>query len=57
MLETGKLADKFFERVYSLYKAPETIILDKGMQFIFIFWTILSKRLKIVLKPLTAFNL
>ena len=57
MLEIGKFANRFFKKVYSLYKTLKTIVSDKGMQFIFIFQIILSKRLKIVLKPLTAFNL
>ena len=56
-LKTGELADRFFERVYNLYKAPKIIILDKNMQFISTFWTILSKKLKIILKPLTAYYL
>ena len=56
-LATEKLANRFLKKVYSLYKALKTIISDKGMQFISTFWTILSKKLKIVLKPLIAFNL
>jgi len=36
-LEIGKFADRFLKRVYSLYRALKTIILDKGMQFVFIF--------------------
>ena len=33
-LEIGELANRFFEKVYNLYKALKTIVLNKGMQFI-----------------------
>ena len=36
-LKIGELANRFFEKVYSLYKTLETIILNKSTQFIFIF--------------------
>ena len=57
ILELGELADWFVKRVYSLYGAPETIVLDKNTQFVLTFWRTLSKRLGIILKPLIAFNL
>jgi len=57
ILKLGKLANWFVKKVYSLYRAPEIIVLNKSTQFILIFWKILSKRLGIILKPLTAFNL
>ena len=37
ILELGELADRFVKRVYSLYGAPETIVLDKGIQFVLTF--------------------
>ena len=57
ILKLSKLANWFIKKVYSLYKALETIILNKGTQFILTFWKTLSKKLGIILKPLTAFNL
>jgi hypothetical protein len=36
-LTAAELADAFIKRVYSLYDAPETIISDRGTQFIFEF--------------------
>ena len=57
ILKLGELADQFVKKIYSLYKAPEIIVLNKGIQFVLTFWKILSKRLGIILKPLIAFNL
>ena len=31
ILELGELANWFIEKVYSLYRAPETIVLNKGI--------------------------
>jgi transposase InsO family protein len=54
-LTAAELADAFIRRVYSLYGAPETIISDRGTQFISKFWIKLSSRLSIVLRHSFAY--
>jgi hypothetical protein len=56
-LEAEELTDRFVEKVYSLHGLPETIVSDRGMQFVSSFWRALSTRLVITLKPLSAFHL
>jgi transposase InsO family protein len=55
-LTAAELADAFVRRVYSLHGAPETIISDRGTQFISKFWTKLSSRFSIVLKHSSAYH-
>lgn len=55
-LEADELADRFIERVYSLHGTPETIVSDRGTQFVSTFWRALSARLGVVLKPSSAFH-
>jgi transposase InsO family protein len=54
-LTAAELADAFVRRVYSLHGAPETIISDRGTQFISKFWIKLSSRIFIVLKHSFAY--
>jgi transposase InsO family protein len=56
-LTAAELANAFIKRVYSLHGAPETIISDRGTQFISEFWTKLFSRLSIVLKHSFAYYL
>jgi hypothetical protein len=55
-LEAEELADRFIERVYSLHGVPETIISDRGTQFVSAFWRALSARLGVALRPSSAFH-
>jgi hypothetical protein len=55
-LEAEELADRFIERVYSLHGLPETIISDRGSQFISTLWRALSARLAVTLRPSSAFH-
>jgi hypothetical protein len=55
-LTAEELADAFVTRVYSLHGAPETIISDRGTQFISEFWKELSERLSITLKHSSAYH-
>jgi hypothetical protein len=55
-LTAAELANAFVKRVYSFYDAPETIISDRGTQFISKFWTKLFSRFSIVLKHLFAYH-
>jgi len=55
-LEADELADKFIERVYSLHGVPETIVSDRGTQFVSGFWRALSARLGVTLRPSSAFH-
>jgi len=55
-LEAEELADRFIERVYSLHGSPETIVSDRGTQFVSAFWRALSARLGITLRPSSAFH-
>ena len=56
-LEVDELANRFIDRVYSLYGVPETIVSDRGTQFVSMFWRALSSRLGITLRPLLVFHL
>lgn len=55
-LGAEELADRFFERVYSLHGAPSTMVSDRGSQFVSTFWRALSQRLGIELRPSSAFH-
>ena len=53
-LETEELVEAFISRVWSLHGTPETIISDRGTQFVSGIWRQLSKRLGTTLKPSSA---
>lgn len=55
-LTVEELADQFVARVYALHGTPDTIISDRGTQFVSEFWRELSARLSITLKPSSAFH-
>ena len=55
-LGTEELAERFIERVYSLHGLPETIISDRGTQFVTTLWRVLLARLAVTLKPSLAFH-
>jgi transposase InsO family protein len=55
-LKTEELVDRFVERIYSLHGLPDTIVSDRGSQFVSVLWGTLSKRLGITLKPSSAYH-
>lgn len=55
-LSAEELADAFVSRIYSLHGCPETIISDRGSNFISEFWRQLSSRLGIILNPSSAYH-
>lgn len=55
-LEADELMDAFLHRVYSLHGCPETIVSDRGSQFVSAFWRALSARLGITLRPSSAYH-
>jgi transposase InsO family protein len=55
-LTAEELADRFIARVYSLHGCPETIVSDRGTQFVSAFWRTLSARLGITLRPSSAYH-
>lgn len=55
-LSAEELADRFIERVYSLHGLPETIVSDRGTQFVSALWRALSARLAVRLRPSSAFH-
>ena len=55
-LRTEELADVFIDRIYSLHGAPDSIVSDRGTQFVSTFWGRLCARLKTKLTPSTAFH-
>ena len=55
-LGAEELAERFIERVYSLHGLPETIVSDRGTQFVSTLWRALSARLAVTLKPSSAFH-
>jgi hypothetical protein len=54
-LTAAELADAFVARIYALHGAPDTIISDRGTQFISEFWKKLSARFSITLKHSSAY--
>jgi transposase InsO family protein len=55
-LTAAELADAFVARIYAFYGAPDTIISDRGTQFISEFWRKLSARLSIILRHSSAYH-
>jgi hypothetical protein len=55
-LGAEELANAFVARIYSIHGAPETIISDRGSQFVSEFWRELSARLNITLKRSSAYH-
>ena len=55
-LDATELADRFIDRVYSLHGIPDTIVSDRGSQFVSEFWKTLSSRLGIALRPSSAYH-
>jgi transposase InsO family protein len=55
-LTTPELVTTFVNRIYSLHGCPDTIVSDRGTQFVSQFWRQLSERLGIALRPLSAFH-
>lgn len=55
-MEAEELADRFVKKVYTLHRCPETIVSDRGTQFVSTFWRALSTRLGVALKPSSAFH-
>jgi hypothetical protein len=55
-LEAEELADRFIERVYCLHGLPDTIISDRGTQFVSALWRALSARLGITLRHSSAYH-
>jgi hypothetical protein len=54
-LTAAELANAFVARIYAFYGAPNTIISDRGTQFISGFWRKLSARFSIILKHSSAY--
>jgi hypothetical protein len=46
----------FLQNVWKLHGLPETIVSDRGPQFVLEFWRILTRLLKITALLLTAFH-
>ena len=55
-LTAEELAEAFVSRVYTLHGSPDSVISDRGTQFISEFWTQLSDRLGIALKHSSSFH-
>ena len=55
-LTAEELADAFLARVYCLHGCPDTIISDRGTQFVSQFWKQLSTRLGVTLRPSSAYH-
>jgi hypothetical protein len=55
-LTAAELVNAFVARIYAFYGAPDTIIFDRGIQFISEFWRKLSARLSIILKHSSAYH-
>jgi transposase InsO family protein len=55
-LTTAELADAFVARIYALHETPNTIISDRGTQFISEFWKKLFARFSIILKHSSAYH-
>ena len=51
-----ELAERFLERIYTLHGCPDTVVSDRGTQFVSTFWRTLSKRLGVTLRPSSAWH-
>ena len=54
-MNTDKMAYQFIARIYCLYGLPDTIVLDRGSQFVLAFWKALSTTLGTTLKPSSGY--
>lgn len=55
-LTTEELVEKFIDRIYTLHGLPDTIVSDRGVQFVSTFWKQLSDRLGVTLKLSTPYH-
>jgi len=55
-LTTHELANVFVNQVYKYHGTPETIVLERGTQFVSNFWRRLYARLQITLHPSSAYH-
>jgi transposase InsO family protein len=55
-LSTEDLITAFIARIYALHGCPDTIVSDRGSQFVSELWRQLSARLGIQLKPSSAYH-
>ena len=55
-LSTEELVEAFVNYIYKLHGAPSTIVSDRGSQFVSDFWRRLSERLKVRLRPSSAWH-
>jgi hypothetical protein len=55
-LGADELADRFIANIYTLHGLPQTVISDRGTQFVSTFWRTLSTRLGVTLRPSSAFH-
>jgi len=55
-LTTEELVNGFVSNVYKLHGAPDTIISDRGTQFVSDFWRRLSERLRTTLRPSSTWH-
>ena len=55
-LTTEELVDAFITNVYKLHGTPDSIVSDRGTQFVSDFWRRLSERLKTTLRPSSAWH-
>ena len=55
-LSTEELVEAFVNHIYKLHGAPSTIVSDRGSQFVSDFWRRLSERLKVRLRPSSAWH-
>jgi hypothetical protein len=54
--DAGHLADAFISGVYRLHGTPDTIVSDRGTQFVSVFWKELNRRLGVILKASLAYH-
>jgi Integrase zinc binding domain/Integrase core domain len=55
-LSAEELAERFIDRVWSLHGTPESIVSDRGSQFVSEFWKALSQRLGTTLRPTSSYH-
>ena len=55
-LETEEVAETFYNRIYRYHGLPDSIVSDRGSQFISALWTRLCKRLGIQRRLSTAYH-
>jgi hypothetical protein len=55
-MKVKEAVDLFYQNVWKLHELLEILVFDRDIQFIFDFWKLMCKRLKIDVKLFTSYH-